>query len=109
MAWPAASARRRLAAVGFVRQRSEKQSTMDDQARAYNTPDFALKMPDVSRLGETMPVRVGEMAPEFEVSTLDGQTFRLQDLRGGRHVVLMTGSITSPMCAFHVPALNGLS
>ena len=35
---------------------------MADQAKAYNTPDFRIKLPDPARLGETIPVRVGEMA-----------------------------------------------
>ena len=33
---------------------------------------------------------------------------RLSDFRGKRHVVIMTGAVTSPMCAFEVPALNQL-
>ncbi len=39
---------------------------MSDQASTYNTPDFKIKLPDPDRLGETIPVRVGALAPEFE-------------------------------------------
>jgi hypothetical protein len=38
-------------------------------------------------------VRVGEPAPEFALTALDGSTVRLADLRG-RYVVLEFGSIT---------------
>jgi len=81
---------------------------MTEQEQAYNTPDFRIKLPDPTRLGETIPVRVGEMAPEFEAPVLDGQVVRLRDLRGQRHVVLMMGSITSPMCAIAMPGMNQL-
>jgi alkyl hydroperoxide reductase subunit AhpC len=81
---------------------------MNDQAKAYNTADFSLKMPDMSRLGDTMPVRAGMVAPEFEAPTLDGRVVRLSELKDKRHVVLMMGSITSPMCAIAMPAMNRL-
>lgn len=38
-------------------------------------------------------VRVGEQAPDFTLTTLDGGTVRLSDLRG-KNVVLEFGSIT---------------
>ena len=55
-----------------------------------------------------MPAKVGVAAPDFEASTVDGAVVRLSDFRGRRHVVLMTGAVTSPMCAFEVPAFNQL-
>ena len=79
---------------------------MADQGGAYNAPDFSIKLPDPARLGETIPVRVGEMAPEFEAPVLDGEVVRLRDLREQCHVVLMMGSITSPMCAVAMPGMN---
>jgi peroxiredoxin len=81
---------------------------MSDPAPVYNNPDFRIAMPDQTRLGDTLPVRVGQMAPEFEAPLLDGGTFRLAEARDHSHVVLMMGSITSPMCAFNVPPLNAL-
>ena len=44
---------------------------MADQTQTYNSPDFRIKLPDSVRLGETIPVKVGEMAPEFEAQSLD--------------------------------------
>jgi peroxiredoxin len=81
---------------------------MSDPTPVYNSPDFQITRTDSSRLGDTMPVRVGQMAPEFEAALLDGGTFRLAEQRDRAHVVLMMGSITSPMCAFNVPPLNAL-
>jgi hypothetical protein len=77
-----------------------------DQESAYNTPDFWLKMPDMTRLGNTLPAQVGQPAPPFEVATLDGQRVRLGDLLGAGHVVMMMGCITSPMAAIQIPELN---
>jgi carbon monoxide dehydrogenase subunit G/peroxiredoxin len=94
----------------IMRDFSEKvvQRHMNDEARAYNTPGFSLKLPDIQRLGDTLPARTGAPAPDFEAPTVDGREVRLKDLIGHRHVVLMTGSITSPMCAIAVPAMNRL-
>ena len=55
-----------------------------------------------------MPAQVGAAAPEFEAKTLDGKIVRLSDFRGRSHVVMMTGAVTSPMCAFEVPEFNQL-
>jgi peroxiredoxin len=48
------------------------------------------------------------MAPDFSALDLDGTMVRLSDFRGRRHVVMMTGAVTSPMCVFEIPALNQL-
>lgn len=81
---------------------------MTDEERAYNSAEFAVaaSMPD--NPGETMPAKVGVAAPDFEVIVTDGSAVRLADFRGKRHVVMMTGAVTSPMCAFEVPAFNQL-
>ena len=59
----------------------------------YNYPAFvrssALGMSAVFR----NTVRVGEQAPDFTLTALDGSTMRLSDLRG-KYVVLEFGSIT---------------
>lgn len=76
---------------------------------AYNTPDFSLRSPAArDTLGATMAARVGAPAPLFEAPLLDGATFRLSDALGARHVVLMSGAITSPMAAIQLPAMNAL-
>jgi peroxiredoxin len=51
---------------------------------------------------------VGDAAPVFEAFQLDGSVMGLGDFRGRRHVVIMTGAVTSPMCAFETPAFNQL-
>ncbi|HMA81714.1 MAG TPA: redoxin domain-containing protein [Candidatus Binatia bacterium] len=81
---------------------------MTDDERTYNSEEFTAAAPAPTHPGETMAAKVGGAAPEFEASTLDGAIVRLSDFRGRRHVVIMTGAVTSPMCAFEVPAFNRL-
>jgi alkyl hydroperoxide reductase subunit AhpC len=81
---------------------------MNEQERAYNLDDFAAAAAPATHPGETLPAKVGVAAPEFEAFSLEGSTVRLMDFRGRRHVVIMTGAVTSPMCAFEVPAFNQL-
>lgn len=80
---------------------------MNEQERGYNLEEFATGT-TLTNPGESMPAKVGVAAPQFEATTLDGQVIRLSDFHGRRHVVMMTGAVTSPMCAFEVPALNRL-
>ena len=80
---------------------------MNDAERAYNAAEFAAGA-GAANPGETMPAQVGVAAPEFEAETLDGKIVRLSDFRGRSHVVMMTGAVTSPMCAFEVPEFNQL-
>lgn len=81
---------------------------MNDAERAYNLEEFAPAGPTPTNPGETMPAKVGAMAPDFTAQMLDGKAVCLSDFRGKRHVVMMTGAVTSPMCAFEVPAFNQL-
>jgi peroxiredoxin len=81
---------------------------MNDEERAYNLEEFAAAGPTSTNPGETMAAKVGVAAPDFEARTPDGTVIRLTDFRRNRHVVIMTGAVTSPMCAFEVPALNQL-
>lgn len=81
---------------------------MTDEERSYNSEEFTAAVSATTNSGETMAAKVGLAAPEFEASTVDGAFVRLEDFRGERHVVLMTGAVTSPMCAFEVPAFNRL-
>lgn len=80
---------------------------MNEQERAYNLAEFAAGA-SVTNPGETMPAKVGAAAPEYEAKTLDDKIVRLSDFRGRSHVVMMTGAVTSPMCAFEVPEFNRL-
>jgi peroxiredoxin len=81
---------------------------VNDEECAYNLEAFTTAAAPATNLGETMAAKVGIAAPEFEASTVDGAVIRLSDFRGKRHVVMMTGAVTSPMCAFEVPAFNQL-
>lgn len=81
---------------------------MNDEERAYNLEVFSIAAPTPINPGETMAAKVGLAAPEFEAATHDGAAVRLSDFCGKRHVVMMTGAVTSPMCAFEVPAFNQL-
>ncbi|HEX7230801.1 MAG TPA: redoxin domain-containing protein [Candidatus Binatia bacterium] len=81
---------------------------MNDQERAYNLEEFTAAAAPVSNPGETMPAKIGLAAPEFEAEDLNGIRVRLADFRDKRHVVIMTGAVTSPMCAFEVPEFNRL-
>ena len=81
---------------------------MTDEERAYNLEEFAASAAPPVNPGETMAAKVGAPAPGFEASMLDGTMVRLSDFRGKRHIAIMTGAVTSPMCAFEVPAFNQL-
>lgn len=80
---------------------------MNDVERAYNSEEFATGA-NATNPGVTLPAQVGIAAPEFAAAALDGTTMRLSDLRGRSHVVMMTGAVTSPMCAFEAPEFNKL-
>jgi peroxiredoxin len=80
---------------------------MTDEERSYNSEEFTVASTPANP-GETMPAKVGLPAPEFEAQALHGGMVRLSDFRGKRHVVMMTGAVTSPMCAFEVPPFNQL-
>jgi peroxiredoxin len=80
---------------------------MNDAERAYNLEEFAAGA-NAANPGITLPAQVGITAPEFDAAALDGTTLRLSDFRGRSHVVMMTGAVTSPMCAFEAPALHRL-
>src|SRR5438094_148573 len=54
-------------------------------------------------------LRVGMPAPDFELPEVDGGTVRLSAETAKHHVVLIFGSITSPVTATTVPEINRLS
>lgn len=79
---------------------------MNDEERTYNCADFAAAASTTTNPGQSMAAKVGLSAPDIEATALDGTMISLRDFRGKRHVVMMMGAITSPMCAFEVPAFN---
>ncbi|HEY6272461.1 MAG TPA: redoxin domain-containing protein [Terriglobales bacterium] len=50
----------------------------------------------------------GESAPDFKGKTLNGDKVRLSDYRGRKNVLLVFGSVTCPMTAASITALNEL-
>ncbi len=81
---------------------------MTDEERAYNLEDFSTTAPAPTDPGETMAAKIGLPAPDFEARDLNGGVVRLAQFGGKRHVVMMTGAVTSPMCAFEIPEFNRL-
>jgi peroxiredoxin len=81
---------------------------MTEAERAYNIEEFSVSGPAAAHPGDTLEAKIGRMAPVFEAPNLDGATVRLSDFRDRCHVVMMTGAVTSPMCAFEIPAMNRL-
>ncbi len=64
-----------------------------DQAEEYNYAAFARSSAAGMAAAFRGTVRVGEVAPDFTLTALDGSAVRLADLRG-TYVVLEFGSIT---------------
>ena len=60
--------------------------------------------PELQTEGLEVAPRIGSLAPDFELETLDGERFRLSDLRGRPLVVNFWASWCSP-CRREVPAL----
>jgi alkyl hydroperoxide reductase subunit AhpC len=50
----------------------------------------------------------GEYAPDFRVTTLDGDRVRLSDYQGRKNVLLVFGSVTCPMTAASIGGINEL-
>ncbi|MGD9620748.1 MAG: TlpA family protein disulfide reductase [Mycolicibacterium sp.] len=83
-----------------------KGETLPDlTAFGYNYDHFGRDHPVMDQLGG---VRVGEPAPDFTATRLDGQQVTLSDFRG-RPVVVETGSVSCPMYVSHVESMNALA
>lgn len=63
-------------------------------AMAQEQAPPAQKMPGKAGAALFDAVKVGEMAPDFTLKTLDGQDFTLSSLRTKKYVVMQTGSST---------------
>jgi hypothetical protein len=68
-------------------------SDVVDSVAEYNYAHFSLQPRTLDVLGG---VQVGEPAPDFTTTRLDGTEVRLSDFRG-KTVVLETGSASRPM------------
>ncbi len=75
----------------------------------YNYPAYSwdLETDELARWLADGP-RTGEMAPDFELTDLDGTTVRLSNLRG-RPVVIEFGSYSCPIFSDRVPAMERLA
>lgn len=79
-------------------------STVDD-VLDYNYEHFGLGSRTMDRLDG---VCVGEPAPDFTATRIDGTEVALSDYRG-KPVVLETGSVTCPMYAGRIEAMNAMA
>ncbi len=70
--------------------------------------DFALKDLARTKARQMAGPQPGERAPDLEGRTLDGDKFRLKDLRGESNLVLTFGSATCPFTAASIQGLNDL-
>ena len=74
-------------------QRSGQEAPAGGGANAANTPGAATQQPSAP----VTHLKVGDHAPDFELTDTEGQTVRLGDFRGKKNVVL----------AFYVLAFTG--
>jgi hypothetical protein len=78
----------------------------------YNRPSYSRDeyrhIQDMANLDFQPMLHVGDMAPDFLVSDLDGRPVRLSDFRGKKHVVFEFGCITAPIFINDLADLNGL-
>lgn len=77
----------------------------DSSAFSYNYDHFGLENRTTDHLGW---VAVGQPAPDFTATRLDGTQVKLSDFRG-KPVVLETGSASCPMYVSHVEPMNALA
>lgn len=83
---------------------SRTDSSSDSTGDAYNYRHFGPEHYDFRRFDGPEP---GDVAPDFEAMTLDGDTVKLSDFRGC-WVVLETGSITCPITDSKVHVMDEL-
>jgi len=71
----------------------------------YNYAHFGFEHRTMDHFGG---VRIGEAAPDFTATRLDGTRVRLSDFRG-TPIVLETGSVSCPMFVSHIEQMNALA
>jgi peroxiredoxin len=78
----------------------------------YNRPTYSRDeyqhIQALSNLDFQPALHVGDEAPHFQVTGLDGELVRLSDFRGKKHVVFEFGCITAPIFINDITDLNRL-
>jgi hypothetical protein len=74
----------------------------------YNYKHFSRELLREWRTGSLSGPELGEDAPDFKATTLDGKRLRLRDFRGKKNVLLLFGSATCPMTAAAIGGINQL-
>ena len=75
-------------------------------SHGQHVPDHVQYWGRVARRGQ---LKVGDVAPDFQLPILDGEErVRLSSLRGGKPVVLVFGSYTCPSFRSHMQTINSL-
>lgn len=74
----------------------------------YNYEHFSGEILDELERARFSGPAAGERAPDFKAATLEGETLRLSDYQGRKNVLLMFGSVTCPMTAASIGAINEL-
>jgi peroxiredoxin len=75
---------------------------------SYNYEHFSRDLLHELAKGQFSGPEPGELAPDFQAATLEGETVRLSDYRGKKNVLLIFGSATCPMTAASIGEINRL-
>lgn len=85
---------------------------MQADIAAYNRTSYSReeysRFLDLAQLDFQPALHVGDVAPEFAVTDLNGETVRLSDFRGKKHVVFEFGCLTAPIFVNDIAELNRL-
>lgn len=91
----------------MITEQSRLASPAEKDEYNYQSFDYGSEARELTRWLAEGP-RIGDLAPEFDLTDLDGNSVRLSDLRG-RPVVLEFGSYTCPIFSDRVPAMEYLA
>ena len=69
-------------------------SNLENEPEMYNYESFSRSSSAGKSNEFKNSLRAGEEAPDFELSTLEGERIRLSSYRGEKHLLLEFGSIT---------------
>lgn len=85
---------------------------MHDEIAAYNRASYTRqeysRFRDLAQLDFHPALHVGDIAPDFTVTDLEGRSVRLSDFQGKKNVLFEFGCLTAPIFISDLPALNRL-